>query len=118
MRRLLVFGVALASVAGLMSLPAAAVTTHCPGGWIEKIEAVGSELNDDLLDPGTTFCIKAGTSNTGILDSDDYPGMTLFQILQELGIRNGGGQTPGVSYLVIYEQEECHDYSCEPPSGS
>ena len=115
MRKLISFGALVALLVGLMAAPVGAVqppNLHCPGGWDTKVVAYDSELDDVVLPWGTEFCIKAGPGNTGVRNTSDFGvGMTLFEILEYIGFVNPGGQTPSVSYYVIYE---CPYYSCYP----
>lgn len=112
MRRLIAFGALVALLVGLMAAPVVAVpppNLHCPSGWDYKVEATDSELDDVVLPAGTVFCIKAGNGNTGELVADGQ--MTLFEILEYEGFVNSGGQTPSVSYYVVYD-EYCSGYYC------
>jgi hypothetical protein len=110
MRRLLILGAVIACMVSIVSVPASAVSSHCPGGWTSKVQAVGSNLDGVVLPSGTQFCIKASNSNTGILNTSNFPqGFTLYEILQYINFLNGGSQVPSVSYYVIYD---CAYYSC------
>ncbi len=111
MRKALMFLGALTVVVGLIAAPAGAkppANLHCPGGYLYKVEAVGSELDDVVLPAGTEFCVKASTQNSSYLTADGTS--TLLDYVTWL---NNGGQTPSVSYYVVYR--ECEGYGCEPP---
>ena len=100
--------VLVAIVVGLMAAPAGAIpppTMHCAGGWQYKVNAVGSELDSVVLPAGTEFCVKAGTENSSFITADGTT--SLGEYVTWL---NGGGQTPNVSYYVVYR--ECSGYYC------
>lgn len=72
-------------------------TEHCPDhegheGKVEVSDDFGSTLT---LPEGTVFCVKAATGASGLLVSDGTP--------YEVTWLNGGGNTPDISYYVIYE---------------
>jgi hypothetical protein len=83
---------------------ASATTQHCPSGGTktEVSDGFGKTLT---LPAGTQFCVKAGTQASGILTSDGSPYTVTWT--------NGGGQTPGISYYVVYGSCEPDPYSGE-----
>jgi hypothetical protein len=99
--------------------PAVAATQHCPGHSSEvKIEGegtttvtVGGESVTVTVSGSTVtfsseveFCVKAGTSTSGVLVGDTYT----------VDFTNRGGKIPDISYVVIYDvKEECpYPYGC------
>ena len=108
MRKSLTFLAVLACVVGLMAAPAGAApppNLHCPGGWLYNVEAVSSELDGVVLPAGTELCVKAGTQNSSFVTADGTTPLSDY-----VTWLTGGGQTPSVSYYVVYK--EC-DYYCD-----
>lgn len=101
-RKVLGTFILLASVLALTSVTVAAPPTdlHCPDGGSGHIN-IGAAGNDIALPAGTTFCVKAGTGNTGLLTADGLT--TLQEYLFQSGIVDGSGeQGRDVSYYVTY----------------
>jgi hypothetical protein len=97
LRKVIVLAFALFTVGGLFGVPSAsAVTQHCPAGGT-KTEVSDSFGKTLTLPAGTQFCVKAGTQASGILVSNGSPYTVTWL--------NGGGQTPGISYYVVYGQQ-------------
>lgn len=86
----------------ILAFPAsiAGVTEHCPSGGT-KTNAVGDNLNDIVLDEGTEFCVKAANQASGTLEADGAQ-----SLLDYVTWLNRGGQTPDVSYYVVYTTPE------------
>jgi len=73
---------------------------QCPG-YNDPANVKIDTSDDDLVLPaGLTICIHAGGENTGIFQTDGV--LTLGGYIIEFGLKNNGGQTPGVSNYVIY----------------
>jgi hypothetical protein len=89
---LVVGAILLAGAASVQATPPPDL--HCPGGWVEKFDG---NYNTTVLPAGTQFCVKAATNNSGVLVAD---GET--NLLGYVTWLNNGGQTPDVSYYVIY----------------
>jgi len=116
MRKALMFLGTLAVVMGLVAAPVGAVppqNMHCPGDYLYKVNAIDSNLDDVILPAGTEFCIKAATQNSSYLTADGTS--TLLDYVTWL---NNGGQTPSVSYYVVYRECDYYDPYCEPNGGS
>ena len=96
MRKLLVLGAIVATVAVPMSLPASAVTQHCPAGYDYKVEGNSGAV---VLPAGTQFCVKAGTGASGLVYSDGIHSLSYY-----VTWLTNGGQTPGVSYYAVYDE--------------
>ena len=94
MRRLFVIALTVFTVGSLFGgMSASAATQHCPSGGTKT--EVGDSFGKSLTLPaGTRFCVKAGTKASGILTSDGSPYTVTWM--------NGGGQTPNISYYVVY----------------
>jgi len=79
---------------------------HCPGGWVYKDELNKTEgkLPEGLVitingasvtfNRSVDFCVKASNSNSGKITGDSYT----------VTFENNGGQTPDISYVVVYEE--------------
>jgi hypothetical protein len=99
---------------------ASAATAHCAGhndASFDKLEGQGTftihgvvvtvdgdtvSFEDELGNPvEVVFCVKAGTGESGELTGSSFSVSWL----------NGGGQTPDISYVVVYELF-CDPYSC------
>jgi hypothetical protein len=75
---------------------------HCPSGGVK--DETGAATNDLVLALGTSFCVKAGTENTGVLVANGWS--TLQDYLVLAGIMDGSGQQGrDVSYFVVYSPE-------------
>ena len=94
MRKILVLALTIFSLSVVFGgVSANAATAHCPSGGTKT--EVGDSFGKTLTLPaGTQFCVKAGTQASGILVSDGSPYTVTWT--------NGGGQTPGISYYVVY----------------
>ena len=105
MRKLVVLALAMFTVGVLFGgVSAGAVTQHCPAGGTKT--EVGDSFGKTLTLPaGTEFCVKAGTQASGILVSDGSPYTVTW--------KTNGGQTPGISYYVVYGHCEPDPYSGE-----
>ena len=95
----------LVAVAGLIaagsllgSTVGAQATDHCPDhqGHPGKVELTDDSTYSVTLPDGTEFCVKAGTGASGKLTSDGNE-WTVDWL-------NRGGQTPAISYYVIYSE--------------
>jgi len=70
--------------------------SHCPDGWTVKyqepwtINVKGATV--EFANP-KTFCVKAGTKNSGIITGKKFT----------VNWTNNGGQVPDISYVVIYD---------------
>ena len=121
MRKLIVFCTMLALLFAVpvFAAPEATATAHCPdhNGHPGKVE--GGGLNGVVLPAGTVFCVKAGTGASGHQTSD---GTT--PLLGYITWTNRGGQTPDVSYYIVYStpQEPPEDPDdpevCEDPEAN
>ena len=94
MRRVILLALTVFTLSVLFGgMSASAATQHCPSGGT-KTEVSDSFGSTITLPAGTQFCVKAGTMASGILTSDGSPYTVTWT--------NGGGQTPGISYYVVY----------------
>jgi hypothetical protein len=90
-----IIGLSMAGLAG-SNAGTFASTAHCPDhqdnpGKIEVDDSFGPTVT---LPAGTEFCVKAGTGASGILVSDGNPYTVTWT--------NRGGQTPDISYYIVY----------------
>jgi len=92
-----------------MATAAIAVVDHCPGepggNGDNKVEAdFDGQLNDIVIDAGTTICVKASSGNTGFVVADGST--TLQEYLFNAGIVAGNGREGrNVSYYVTYPSD-------------
>jgi LPXTG-motif cell wall-anchored protein len=91
--------ISLALVAGALTLGAGAAnaqaTEHCPDHTTaDKTEVFKGFGPTITFEAGTEFCVKAGTQASGKLVSDGSPYTVTWL--------NQGGQTPDISYYVVY----------------
>jgi hypothetical protein len=104
-RRVIFLALAVFTVSIMFGLPSAsAVTQHCPAGGT-KTEVSDSFGKTLTLPAGTEFCVKAGTGASGILVSDGSPYTVTWT--------TNGGQTPNISYYVVYGECTPDPYSGE-----
>jgi hypothetical protein len=92
------FTIAVA-VGGASAAPSASAG-QCPGAT-----TIGNTPTDDgttILPAGLIVCIHAGNGNTGQLETDGVS--TLADYILVSGLLNRGGQVPGVSNYVIYNE--------------
>ena len=83
-------------IAAMVVIPALAEVDHCTdhnSGSVIKVEGDNSGL---VLPAGTTFCTKGSTGNSGTVVSDGVTPIGAYLP------PNNGGQTPAVSYYVVY----------------
>ena len=105
MKRLLL--AAMVIMVAILPLRAAFATPdedlHCPGKPGAPPATILYEGTDGgtILTAGTTFCVKASTGNSGVITADGVK--TVQDYVTWL---NSGGQTPGVSYFVVYTEPE------------
>lgn len=118
MRKYLATLAVLVGLVGLLTVPASAappVDLHCPdhnSASVIKIEGEGTFVVDGVtavvsgatvtFNSDVEFCVKASTQNSGVLIGTDFTVNWLTR----------GGQTPGISYVVIYGI--CPGSVCEP----
>jgi hypothetical protein len=101
---LIVLALGVFTVGILYGAPtASAVTQHCPSGGTktEVDDSFGATLT---LPAGTQFCVKAGTGASGILTSDGSPYTVTWT--------TNGGQTPNISYYVVYCTPDPYSGQC------
>lgn len=86
-----------------LAMPAGATTEECPehNGHPGKVES--GDLNDIILESGTSFCVKGSTDASGTLTADGET--TLLEYLSN---------DHDVSYYVVYSVEL--DEPIEPPT--
>jgi outer membrane biosynthesis protein TonB len=114
MKRALITLLAVAGMLFVGATPAVATPPadmHCPDGGV-KTET--GDLNGFIATKGSVICVKAATANSGKIVAD---GVTTM--LGYVTWKNNGGQTPDVSYYVIYstptpEPKDCVGDKCEP----
>lgn len=105
---LAVLSIAMAGASNVFAVPPSDM--HCPAGGVK--DETGAADNGLILPAGTTFCVKAGTGNTGLVVADGVT--TLQEYLVAAGIVDGSGeQGRDVSYFVVYEEVQP---STEPSS--
>lgn len=83
---------------------------QCPGAT-----TIGNTPTSDggiVLAAGLTVCIHAGNGNTGQFVTDGTS--TLADYILASGLKNPGGQVPGVSNYVVYSGEPSSSPSTDP----
>lgn len=78
------------------ALPALSASGPCPE-TATSTKVQSGDMNPIVLSAGTSFCVKAGEENSGILTADGTTTLSGY-----VTWTNNGGQKPNVSHYVTY----------------